>query len=44
MAQTEEILDAAVTGIPRVAKVIRDVPLFVEHCEAVATEIDVKLR
>jgi hypothetical protein len=22
----------------------RDVPLFVEHCEAVATEIDVKLR
>jgi hypothetical protein len=23
---------------------VRDVPLFVEHCEAVATEIDVKLR
>src|SRR6202049_2286004 len=22
---------------------VRDVPLFVEHCEAVATEIDVKL-
>ncbi len=22
----------------------RDVPLFVEHCEAVAAEIDVKLR
>ena len=22
----------------------RDVPLFVEHCEAVATAIDVKLR
>jgi hypothetical protein len=25
-------------------KVSRDVPLFVEHCEGVATEIDVKLR
>jgi hypothetical protein len=23
---------------------VRDVPLFVEHCEAVATEIGVKLR
>jgi hypothetical protein len=23
---------------------LRDVPLFVEHCEAVATAIDVKLR
>ena len=31
MAQTEEILDAAVTGIPRVAKVIAEIPT--EHRE-----------
>ena len=31
MAQTEEILDAAVTGIPRVAKAIAEIPT--EHRE-----------